>query len=97
MFLISWRGYWQELIESIVLSGADEASTLQFLAPYNWMYRDLQLRDPTRSKSTVKSTSKSASKKKGPKTHFIHAGLAQIDFEAEFAKVVKNAVQGAPH
>jgi hypothetical protein len=50
-----------------------------------------------RPKSTVKSTSKSASKKKGPKTHFIHAGLAQIDFEAEFAKVVKNPLGGSPH
>ena len=50
-----------------------------------------------RGKSTVKSTSKSTSKKKGPRTHFIHAGLAQIDFEAEFAKVVKNPLGGSPH
>ncbi len=67
MFLFSGRGYWQELIESIVLSGADEASTLQFLAPYSWMYRDLQCGGPTRSKSTVKSTSKIGAKK-GPKS-----------------------------
>jgi hypothetical protein len=44
-----------------------------------------------------KCTVKSAPKKKGPKLHFIHAGLAQIDFEAEFAKVVKNPLGGAPH
>ena len=44
-----------------------------------------------------KSMSKIASKKKGAKSHFIHAGLAQIDFEAEFAKVVKNPLGGAPH
>jgi hypothetical protein len=51
----------------------------------------------TKVKTTVKCTVKSAPKKKGPKTHFIHAGLAQIDFEAEFAKVVKNPLGGSPH
>ena len=50
-----------------------------------------------RGKSTVKSTSKSASKKKGPKSHFIHAGLAQIDFGPEFAKVLKIPLGGSPH
>ena len=52
---------------------------------------------PNATKIAVKCTVKSAPKKKGPKLHFIHAGLAQIDFEAEFAKVVKNPLGGSPH
>jgi hypothetical protein len=52
---------------------------------------------PNATKIMGKCTLKSAPKKKGPKLHFIHAGLAQIDFEAEFAKVVKNPLGGSPH
>ncbi len=52
---------------------------------------------PNATKIMGKCTVKSAPKKKGPKLHFIHAGLAQIDFEAEFAKVVKNPLGGSPH
>jgi hypothetical protein len=48
---------------------------------------------PNATKIAVKCTVKSAPKKKRPKTHFIHAGLAQIDFEAEFAKVVKTHLE----
>ena len=48
-------------------------------------------------KSGPKSWSKVSPNKRAPQTDFIHAGLAQIDFKCEFAKVVKNAVQGAPH
>jgi hypothetical protein len=44
-----------------------------------------------------KCTVKSASKKKGAKSHFIHAGLAQIDFGREFAKVLKIPLGGSPH
>jgi hypothetical protein len=50
-----------------------------------------------RVKSGPKSRSKGSPNKRAPQTDFIHAGLAQIDFKCEFAKVVKNAVQGAPH
>jgi hypothetical protein len=51
----------------------------------------------TEVKSAMKCTVKSAPKKKGLKTHFLHAGLAQIDFGPEFAKVLKIPLGGSPH
>jgi hypothetical protein len=52
---------------------------------------------PNVTKIMGKCTLKSAPKKKGLKTHFLHAGLAQIDFGPEFAKVLKIPLGGSPH
>ena len=51
---------------------------------------------PGMLKSGPKVSSKVSPNKRAPQTDFIHAGLAQIDFKGEFAKVVKNPLGGAP-
>jgi hypothetical protein len=57
--------------------------------------RKINRQTPPKLLSNVRS--KVRPKRRGPKLHFIHAGLAQIDFEAEFAKVFKNPLGGSPH